>query len=231
VADPSDQRRYARIESSIVCSVATAVDAFEALVANVSRSGAAIVGPDGAAQIGETVTLMLERAEGLVSLALPGTVVRIEHRGERTLYGVEFEPLPPDEEAQLLLLLQLVASGEGHGRRKHPRVSARVEVDCRTEEIFRGFLQDLSRGGLSVKTLRDVPVGQMMSISFGVSGLKGLVEVAGEVVSSQKLEHGFRIGTRFTPLSEEERAKVDRLLEVLLGIQLPSAEIIEDDED
>ncbi|MBK7861664.1 MAG: PilZ domain-containing protein [Archangiaceae bacterium] len=229
--DGSEQRKYARIEASIACSVATATDAFEAAVTNLSKGGAGIFGPDGAAAPGDKVTLMLERAEGLVTLSVPGTVVRVEHRGERTLYGVQFEPLPPDEEKQLELLLQLISGGKGQGRRAHPRVAARLDVNCRTEAIFRGFLSDLSRGGMSVKTLREVEVGEEMKISFGVPNLKGLVEVTGTVVDSQKLPHGFRLGVHFTPLSDEEREQVNRTVDVLLGIGLPDAEVLADDDD
>lgn len=231
LGDGADQRKYARIEASIACSIATAVDAFEAAVANLSKSGAAILGPEGAAKVGETITVMLERAEGQVTVALPGKVVRIEQRDARTLYGVQFAALPPDEEAQLGLLLQLVAGGKGQGRRSHPRVSARIEVNCRTEAIFRGFLNDLSKGGMSVKTLRDVELGQTLKVSFGVPGLKGLVEISGEVVSSEKLPHGFRLGVNFAPLGADDRSQVNKLLDVLLGIELPDAEVLPDDGD
>src|SRR5581483_6815376 len=81
-ADGAEQRKFARIEASLLCSVATANDAFDAAVVNLSKSGAAILGPDGAAKVGDTLTLLIERQEGLVSLALPGEVVRIEERGE-----------------------------------------------------------------------------------------------------------------------------------------------------
>jgi c-di-GMP-binding flagellar brake protein YcgR len=229
VADGPEQRKYARIEASIACSVATSVDAFEAAVANLSRSGAGIIGPDGAAKVGETVTLMLERAEGLVTLSVPGKVVRIEHRGERSLYGVHFEPLPPDDEAQLLMLLQLVSGAKGQGPKGYPRVATRIEVNCRSEGIFRGFLNDLSKGGMSVKTLRDVAIGKPLVISFGAPGLKGLVEIRGEVVSSEKLEHGFRVGVTFTPLAGSDRDQVNRLLDLLLGIRLPEPEILEEE--
>ena len=226
----ADQRKYARIEASIACSVATASDAFEGLIANLSKGGAAVLGPDGAAKVGDTLTLMLERTEGVVSLSVPGKVVRVEARGERMLYGVAFDPLPPDDEAQLSLLLQLLAAGKGQGRRAHPRVAARVEVTCKSEDVFRGFLNDLSKGGMSVKTLRDVEVGKPMQVSFGVPGVRGLVEVTGIVVSNQKLEHGWRIGLFFTPLGEEEREQVARLLDVLLGLKVPDAQIVDEGE-
>jgi type I restriction enzyme R subunit len=82
-----------------------------------------------------------------------------------------------------------------------------------------------------MKTLRDVELGKQMVVSFGVPGLKGLVEINGEVVSSQKLEHGFRLGVTFSPLAGEDRDQVNRLLDLLLGIHLPEAELLPDDDD
>ncbi len=230
MGDGAEQRKYARIETSISCTVATSADGFDAAVVNLSKGGAAVLGPEGVCGVGEKVTLMLERAEGVVNLSVPGTVVRRELRGEHTLYGVEFDPLPPDEESQLTLLLQMVAAGKGPGRRAHPRVAARVDVTCKSEDSFRGFLNDLSRGGMSVKTLRDVELGKTLVVSFGVPGIRGLVEVSGIVVSNQKLEHGWRIGLFFTPMKEEDREQVNRTLDVLLGIKVVAGELVEDGE-
>ncbi len=75
------------------------------------------------------MTLLVERSEGLlVWWRCPAKVVRIEERGERTLYGVDFGALPPDEEHQLAMLLQMVSSGRGPGQRAStpgwPRASA-----------------------------------------------------------------------------------------------------------
>lgn len=208
--------------------VAGATDTVDAVVANLSKTGAAIIATAGLAEVGDTVTLMLERAEGLVTLALPARVTSSEVEGGRTRYGVEFDPLPPDEDAELGLLLQLLLAGSGQGRRAHARVATRVEVTCRTEEIFRGWVADLSKGGLSLKSQRDVPTGSSISVAFGLRGLSGLVEVSGEVVSSQPAEHGFRLGVRFDALSATEQAQVNRTLDLLLDIALPEGEVLDD---
>lgn len=224
----ADKRKHARIESSLVCTLATARDAVDAVVANLSKGGAAIIAPLSAAEVGETITVMLERNEGLITLSLGSTVVRKEEQDQRARYGVEFDALPPEEEAQLGVLLQLLLAGAGLGRRAHPRVATRFEVTCRTEESFRGFVNDLSKGGLGLKSVKNVPVGTPLTVSFGVKGLKGLVEVAGEVVSSQPGEDGFRLGVHFVPLSATEQAQVNRTLDLLLDIALPDGEVVEE---
>ncbi|MDP3151700.1 MAG: PilZ domain-containing protein [Archangium sp.] len=230
MSQPSDKRKHARIESSLVCNIATATGVFDAVVANLSKGGAAIIAGLGVAEVGETVTLMLEREEGLVTLSLTGNVVRKEEQDQRGLYGVEFEPLPPDEEAQLGMLLQLLLTATGQGRRAHPRVATRVEVTCRTESIFRGWVSDLSKGGLAIKSVRDVVVGSSIDVSFGVRGLRSLVEVSGQVVSNQQVEGGYRLGVNFVPLTAMEQAQVARTLDLLLDIALPDGEVVEDDE-
>lgn len=225
----AEHRKHARIEASLVCTLATASDTADAVVANLSKGGAAILAPLNAAQVGELVTLMLERSEGLVTLALTSTVVRKEERDGRGVYGLEFEPLPPDDEAQLALLLQLLLAGSGGGRREHPRVAARVEVTCRTETIFRAWLNDLSKGGLSLRATKDVAVGEELVVSFGLPGLKGLVEVRARVSSRQAVGDAFRLGVQFVPLTATEQAQVNRTLDVLLELALPDGEVLEDD--
>lgn len=230
MSEPSDQRKHARIESSLVCNMATGAEVFEGVVANLSRGGALIMANRTAAVVGDTVTLMLEREEGLVSLSLPGTIVRKDEDEERARYGVEFEPLPPGDESQLTMLLQLLINGRGQGRRAHPRIAARIEVVCRTESLFRGWVNNLSRGGLSLRCARDVPVGDPIEVSFGVRGLNRLVEVDAEVISNHAVEGGFQLGLQFVPLSAEEQAQVNRTLDLLLEIAMPDAQIIADDE-
>ena len=230
MSEPSDQRKHARIESSLVCNMATGTEVFEGVVANLSRGGALIMANRSAALVGDTVTVMLEREEGLVSLSLPGTVVRKDDDEERARFGVEFEPLPPGDDSQLTLLLQLLINGRGQGRRAHPRIAARIEVVCRTESLFRGWVNNLSRGGLSLRCARDVPVGDPIEVSFGVRGLNRLVEVSAEVVSNHPVEGGFQLGLQFAPLSAAEQTQVNRTLDLLLEIAMPDAEIIADDE-
>ena len=43
-------------------------------------------------------------------------------------------------------------------------------------------------------------------------------------------EGRFRVGLRFVPLSPGEQAQVNATLDVLLGITLPEAAVVDDDE-
>jgi c-di-GMP-binding flagellar brake protein YcgR len=213
-----ERRRWARIEASLECTVASEDQTFEAKVVNVSRGGVAVLAPAGLVKEGETVSVMLERAEG-ISLAVSGTIVRIVGEGEDTVYGVHFEALPPDSEEQLLALLKLLAGGRGPGRREHPRVSARISVRCKSRERFDALLNDLSKGGFSIRCPGAVEEGAMLSVEFGVAEHAELISIEGKVMHVEALPDGKHIaGLSFTPPTLEQRTRVQQLLDLLLGL-------------
>jgi c-di-GMP-binding flagellar brake protein YcgR len=213
-----ERRRWARIEASLECTVASADQTFEAEVVNVSRSGVAVMAAAGLIQDGESVSVMLERAEG-ISLAVSGTVVRTVGEGDETVYGVHFEALPPDSEEQLLALLKLLAGGRGPGRRAHPRVATRISVRCKSRERFDALLSDLSKGGFSIRCPGAVEQGAILSVEFGIAGHAELIAIEGKVMHVEALPDGKHIaGLSFTPPTTEQRAKVQQLLDLLLGL-------------
>jgi c-di-GMP-binding flagellar brake protein YcgR len=227
-----EQRSAARIETTISCGVATATTSFDAQVANLSLSGAALLGPAAAAERGESVTLMFEHQDGVVSFAVTAEVVRVVDQGEFTLYGVHFENIPPEVRGELVMLLRLIAAGRGADKRAAPRVARRVVVTCGTHESFRAVLNDLSRGGFSVNCTKELQVGEQLHARFGVSGLPDLIEVQGPVVNITPLGDGrFRLGAKFDPLPQASIARIESLIEVLLGLGPRNAVIVTDDED
>lgn len=226
-----EQRQFARIETNVVCSVATGSTSFEAEVLNLSLSGAGLLGPPGAAEKGESVTMMLEHQEGLMSFALSANVVRMNPQGEKMLYGVHFEALPPDVRGELVMLLRMISAGRGAKRREAPRVASRLVITCGTQDSFRAVLNDLSRGGFSVRSKRELKLGDLLHAKFGVEGLPGLLDLQGPVVNVTALPDGFfRVGVKFDPLPEASLNRVMSLLEVLLGLAPRQGMIVEDDE-
>jgi c-di-GMP-binding flagellar brake protein YcgR len=214
-----ERRRWARIEASLECTVASEDQTFDAKVVNVSRGGMALLAAAGLVKEGETISVMLEQEEGAISLAVSGTVVRIVGAGDDTVYGVRFEALPPDSEEQLLALLKLLVNRPGQGRRQHPRVGARISVRCKSRERFDALLHDLSRGGFSVRCPAPVEKGSTLSVEFGVEQHAELIVIEGKVVHIETLPDGKHLaGLSFTPPSPEQRAKVHQLLDLLLGL-------------
>lgn len=218
-AQRAERRKWARIEASLECTIATADLTFDAKVVNVSRSGVAVMARAGLIQVEEPVTVMLDQLEGGLSLGLSGTVARIVASGADTVYGIHFEALPPDTEQELVWLLRMLAGGKGGGRREHPRVSARIAVKCKSKERFDALLNDLSRGGFSIRCPAKVEQGALVEVEFGVGEHSELLTIEGDVTHVETLPDGKRIaGLRFTPPTLEQRQKVQQLLELLLGL-------------
>lgn len=204
---------------------------FEAQLHNLSLSGAGLVGPAGAAEKGEAITLMLEHGEGLMSFAVSATVIRIAPaEGDQVVYGVHFDALPPDTRGELVMMLRMIAAGRGSQRRSAPRVASRLSVTCTSSKSFRAVLNDLSRGGFSVRSKRAMTIGEQLQAKFGVEGLPGLLDLQGPIVNVVPLKDGtFRVGVQFDPLPDATAQRVMSLIELLLGLEPRNAVIIEDE--
>lgn len=212
-----ERRRWARIEASLECTVASADQTFDAKVVNVSRGGLAVMAGEGLLALGETASVMLERDP--LALAVSGEVVRIIAGGAETVYGVHFEALPPDTEEQILALLKVLANGRGVGRREHPRVSMRIKVKCKSKERFDAWLNDLSRGGFSIRCPGPVEAGATLTVDFGVGEHSELISIEGLVKHVEEMPGNVHIaGLSFTPPTIERRKQVQQLLELLMGL-------------
>ena len=217
--DPDEQRTHARIETSLDCTVVGEEVDFKATVSNLSRGGAGLIGPADKAAIGTHLLILLERREGDFALALEAHVARLESRGDTALYGVHFEDLPPDIDAELVRLLKVLAAGPGLGRRESPRIAARVRVSCSGKDALVATLNDLSRGGLSVVSDYAVEVGERLGVDFSVGDGAVITAVSGDVVGVSQLDDGrCRVSLKFDPPTAEDRARVLLLLEVMLAL-------------
>lgn len=229
--DKDERRQSGRVEASLECTLASEVATVEAQVQNLSRTGAGLLAEPGAATVGALVSLLLERAEGMFSLGLSATVVRAMPRGERFFYGLRFEPMPPDLERELLMLLKTLAAGRGGGQRQHARVAARIDVHCRSRERFEATLKDLSLGGMSVRCPRALNLGDELEVNFGIEGHQKLFVVRGQVLRCSLDGERFLVGIKFPPPSDAQRADVLRLLDALLSLGPRQAMVIDDDDD
>lgn len=212
-----ERRKWARIEASLECTVASADQTFDAKVVNVSKSGIAVMAPAGQLTQGETASVMLERSD--LALAVSGEVVRIVEAGDETVYGIHFEALPPDSEEQILALLKSLAAGKGGGRRAHPRVATRIKVQCKSREKFDAWLNDLSKGGFSIRCPGPVEEGATVTVEFGIADHPGLITIDGIVKHVEELPGKVHIaGLSFTPPTPEQQRKVHDLLDLLIGL-------------
>jgi len=68
-------------------------------------------------------------------------------------------------------------------RRKHPRKSTFIHVDCAGNKCaFTDFIQNLSAGGLYIDTQLPFFVGQELSMTFSVTNGEAPIKITGKIV-------------------------------------------------
>ena len=83
------------------------------------------------------------------------------------------------EQQKHLLELELKLSKE---RRRHTRKSVTIDVDFASQErAYRGFIQNLSGGGVYIQISRSFYVGQDVDMIFSFPGSKENVKIVGRI--------------------------------------------------
>jgi type IV pilus assembly protein PilZ len=68
-------------------------------------------------------------------------------------------------------------------KRKHPRKSSFIPVDCSSEGVsFTDFIQDISNGGIFIQTNGNFYVGQQITLIFSLPKAEEEINIDGEVV-------------------------------------------------
>lgn len=111
----------------------------------------------------------------------------------------------------------------GKNRRRHTRVRARnVAAHLRVEDQASICqVEDISRGGLFVRTDQRLPIGLPVVIDLARPGLKKPLRVTGVVAQHSDARHG--IGVSFDPLDRESEARLGEILRDLGAYAPPPA--------
>jgi hypothetical protein len=208
--------------------IATADAEGEGQLVNLSRAGAGVLAAPGLAPLGAAIALSLEGDEQAPPMLLRGEVVRLVPRGDQVVYGVHFDPMPPDEEQQWIEYLRKAALGRGVGRRRHPRTHQNLDLRCHTEAEFQATLSDISLGGLALKCAVPLQVGQPIRVGIGVDTVPALVELEGSVAWVKPAGEVYRVGVQFAPPPAKTLTRLKSLIEMLLGLGTRQA-VVEDD--
>ena len=76
-------------------------------------------------------------------------------------------------------------------QRRHPRKGCSIPVDCATrDQSFKGFIKDISTGGVFIETHGDSTVGKEISLTFSTPHQQERVRITGEVVRNNMLGIG-----------------------------------------
>ena len=91
--------------------------------------------------------------------------------------------MPESETRGLLEKLEIRWRPKYQERRKHPRKSTFIHVDCSDNQCaFTDFIQNLSAGGLRLDTQLPFFVGQELSMAFSVTNGDAPIKIAGKIV-------------------------------------------------
>jgi len=91
--------------------------------------------------------------------------------------------MPESETRDLLEKLEIRWRPKYEERRKHPRKSTFIRVDCSGNQCaFTDFIQNLSAGGLWIDTQLPFYVGQNLSMTFSVTNGDAPIKIAGKIV-------------------------------------------------
>ncbi len=108
----------------------------------------------------------------------------------------------------------------GEDRRRFPRAEHVFQVDYQTpESLFNEFAENISEGGLFIKTEKPLEVGTEITIEFLLPILEEPIRVKGRVewhtdLPGVKHKHS-GMGVSFQELSDEDKEKINRVVREL----------------
>jgi Tfp pilus assembly protein PilZ len=132
--------------------------------------------------------------------ALIGRLVELIHK------------LPEDRLEALLSQLEkmLIEAAKREGDRKNVRISCLISVDyADSDRVFKDYIQDISAGGVFIKTRESFSIGEEIVLSMSLSGQGNAFKIPAEVV--RNAPDG--IGVKFKMTSQVQQAIIESLLE------------------
>jgi uncharacterized protein (TIGR02266 family) len=120
--------------------------------------------------------------------------------------------LPQDQLEALLSQLEkkLIDAAKSEGDRKNVRISCLISVDyADSERVFKDYIQDISAGGVFIKTREPFSIGEEIILSMSLSGQENAFKIPAEVV--RNAPDG--IGVRFKMTSQVQKAIIESLVE------------------
>ena len=120
--------------------------------------------------------------------------------------------LPGERLENLLEQLEkeILEQAQKEGDRKNVRISCLISVDyADSDRVFKDYIQDISTGGVFIKTRESFSIGEEIVLSMSLAGEGNAFKIPAEVV--RKAEDG--IGVRFKLTSQVQKAIIESLLQ------------------
>lgn len=105
---------------------------------------------------------------------------------------------------------EIIDEAQKEGDRKNVRISCLISVDyADSERVFKDYIQDISSGGVFIKTRESFAIGEEIVLSMSLAGNGKAFKIPAEVV--RKAEDG--IGVRFKLSSQIQKTIIECFLE------------------
>lgn len=186
-----------------------------------SRAGALLAIPDDYGPA---------RVEGVVAYRIPAALAREGGSG----FGLKFDPLGPEVRARVEAWRRRAAglADSGADRRQERRYPTSLKVVFHTEAAFeREYADNISRGGLFVRSMTPPPVGAKVTVEVTLSDGGAPLTLDCEVmrsVTQGSPGNPTGAGLRFLSVTPETRTRLD---DYLAELTRPKPAQIETDDD
>jgi c-di-GMP-binding flagellar brake protein YcgR len=173
------------------------------------------------------VAVLPHELPGELSLRLPGPeganisvraeVLRVNQTEKGALASVRFSSMgKKDDKALRTVLETLLAYEDEEGKRQHPRLAQRLEIEYGDQAELQGTLEDISTGGLLLTIPEPLELDQSLQISIrSIDGrIKALLRartVHQQLIELQGIEM-YRVGFQFEHPVDELNDTVNALL-------------------
>ena len=128
-------------------------------------------------------------------MALP-----VEQSNESSVKPRLVELINTMPEDQCRTLLPKLEAWTHKNRRKHPRNPCSIPVDYATkDQAFKGFIKNVSSGGVFIHTNGGLNVGEKMTMTFSSPDQQDPVKITGEIVRKNMIG----VGVRFTKVIQD----------------------------
>jgi len=189
---------------------------------NISIGGAAVRIPHAVANLGEQIQIHLPLAGNIDNL-LSAEIVWFDNEREQLLVGLRFQNVEGSIRDKLHKLIELFLDAEGSERRKYPRVAHRIPVKCGAPEELQAILENISLGGIALKTENAVKAGEDVEIEIPRPQSDEPLVLPGQIIYCNPIAKPssapFRVGIKFKALTPDQLQEVRTVLELML--QLP----------
>jgi c-di-GMP-binding flagellar brake protein YcgR len=193
-------------------------DPVSARLKNISWGGAAVKIPQLRGGTGATLRIILPSVR-VGSISIEAKIIRTWDKpdGEGKGFACRFSSLSTRDEVELEKILEvLVQSGDDDGRRKHARLTQRLDIEFADAEELKATLEDISAGGLGITVPEPLEIGQSFQAVISTLDAGCSLKLRARVVRQEPAKMGqleiYHVGLKFEHPTEDLNERIKELI-------------------